>query len=195
MIEQGANLLFEKELASELLASPFIWKQKASPTARSDWVWGIVTTEYDPEEAGSTTVIPMFRGNRRAEDFPVLKGFELYEKDPVAVGDWNGEGDNELVIVDWEGQVRAYGFGNRPLAGVEPCPSPAAILLYPPLVVDVDNWQLSCGGGLANVAPTVLQLMGIRPPAAMPAPPLLLKQLPRPRRDNRIQPRRLRGVA
>jgi len=65
----------------------------------------------------------------------------------------------------------------------------------PCLVVDQDNWQLSCGGGLANVAPTVLQLMGIRPPAAMPAAPLLLKKLPRPRRDDRAHPQRLRGVA
>jgi 2,3-bisphosphoglycerate-independent phosphoglycerate mutase len=65
----------------------------------------------------------------------------------------------------------------------------------PCLVMDEDNWQLSCGGGLANVAPTVLQLMGIQPPAAMSASSLLLKQLPRPRRDRRPQPQRLRGVA
>jgi 2,3-bisphosphoglycerate-independent phosphoglycerate mutase len=65
----------------------------------------------------------------------------------------------------------------------------------PCLVMDQDNWQLSCGGGLANVAPTVLHLMGIAAPAAMSVPSLLLKQLPRPRRDARPQPQRLRGVA
>ena len=65
----------------------------------------------------------------------------------------------------------------------------------PCLVMDQDNWQLSCGGGLANVAPTVLHLMGIAAPAAMSAPSLMLKQLPRPRHDDRGQPQRLRGVA
>ncbi|UCE76622.1 MAG: phosphoglycerate mutase (2,3-diphosphoglycerate-independent), partial [Gammaproteobacteria bacterium] len=65
----------------------------------------------------------------------------------------------------------------------------------PCLVMDQDNWQLSCGGGLANVAPTALHLMGIAAPAAMSMPSLLLKQLPRPRRDARPRPQRLRGVA
>ncbi len=65
----------------------------------------------------------------------------------------------------------------------------------PCLVMDQDNWQLSCGAGLANVAPTVLQLMGIAAPAAMPAASLLLKRLPAARHDARPQPQRLRGVA
>lgn len=47
----------------------------------------------------------------------------------------------------------------------------------PCLIVDQDNWQLSCAGSLANVAPTLLQLMEIRIPSAMRAGSLLLKQL------------------
>ena len=65
----------------------------------------------------------------------------------------------------------------------------------PCLVMDQDNWQLSCGGGLANVAPTVLHLMGIAVPAAMPAASLLLRRLPAARHDTRPRPQRLRGVA
>ena len=65
----------------------------------------------------------------------------------------------------------------------------------PCLVMDQDNWQLSCGGGLANVAPTVLHLMGIAAPSAMPAASLLLKRLPAARHDSRPRPQRLRGVA
>ena len=65
----------------------------------------------------------------------------------------------------------------------------------PCLVMDQDNWQLSCGGGLANVAPTVLHLMGIAVPAAMSAASLLLKRLPAARHDTRPRPQRLRGVA
>ena len=45
----------------------------------------------------------------------------------------------------------------------------------PCLVVDEQVWQLSCGGGLTSVAPTVLQLMGIETPAAMSGETLLLK--------------------
>ncbi len=70
----------------------------------------------------------------------------------------------------------------------------------PCLVLDQDEWQLSCSGGLANVAPTVLQLMGIDKPASMAAGTLLLRQLPQrlPNRRAAVhgQPRRrLRGVA
>lgn len=65
----------------------------------------------------------------------------------------------------------------------------------PCLIVDQDNWQLSCAGSLANVAPTVLQLMGIRVPSAMRAGSLLLKQLPGMGRDAKLEGERLRGAA
>jgi 2,3-bisphosphoglycerate-independent phosphoglycerate mutase len=47
----------------------------------------------------------------------------------------------------------------------------------PCMILDETTWQLSCVGGLANVAPTVLQLMGLPQPAAMGATSLLLKPL------------------
>lgn len=65
----------------------------------------------------------------------------------------------------------------------------------PCLVLDQDNWQLSCAGGLANVAPTVLQLMGIEPPSDMQANSLLLRKLPGKRPETRHRPQRLRGAA
>lgn len=37
----------------------------------------------------------------------------------------------------------------------------------PCLIMDKDNWKLSCSGTLSNVAPTVLDLMGIRVPETM----------------------------
>jgi 2,3-bisphosphoglycerate-independent phosphoglycerate mutase len=61
----------------------------------------------------------------------------------------------------------------------------------PCLVMDEDNWQLSSGGGLANVAPTILQLMGIAPVAAMTGS-LLLRKLPGKRSEERHNPKRLR---
>ncbi|MGD8310933.1 MAG: 2,3-bisphosphoglycerate-independent phosphoglycerate mutase, partial [Chromatiales bacterium] len=45
----------------------------------------------------------------------------------------------------------------------------------PCLVVDSLTWQLSNGGGLANVAPTVLELMGVPRPEGMTGRSLLLR--------------------
>ena len=65
----------------------------------------------------------------------------------------------------------------------------------PCLIIDQDNWQLSCAGGLANVAPTVLELMGLRVPSAMRAGSLLLKKLPRAKQDAKIAEQGFRGAA
>jgi 2,3-bisphosphoglycerate-independent phosphoglycerate mutase len=64
----------------------------------------------------------------------------------------------------------------------------------PCMVIDEDNWQLSCSGGLANIAPTVLQLMGIEAPAAMSATSLLLNRLQRVEQQHKRRPTRLRGA-
>ncbi|MCP5142547.1 MAG: 2,3-bisphosphoglycerate-independent phosphoglycerate mutase [Gammaproteobacteria bacterium] len=47
----------------------------------------------------------------------------------------------------------------------------------PCIVIDEEDWQLSCVGGLSNIAPAVLQLMGLRQPEGMTARSLLLKPL------------------
>ena len=66
----------------------------------------------------------------------------------------------------------------------------------PCMIMDQDNWKLSCNGGLANVAPTVLQLMGIRQPETMPEKSLLLKSFKRAeRRPERHESIALKGVA
>jgi 2,3-bisphosphoglycerate-independent phosphoglycerate mutase len=50
----------------------------------------------------------------------------------------------------------------------------------PCLVIDQGTWQLSCVGGLANVAPTVLKLMGLQQPDGMSGRSLLLRPLHAP---------------
>jgi 2,3-bisphosphoglycerate-independent phosphoglycerate mutase len=65
----------------------------------------------------------------------------------------------------------------------------------PCLVMDQANWHLSSGGGLANIAPTVLQLMGLAVPPQMQAGSLLLRELPGKRPMQRHDPGRLRGAA
>ena len=54
----------------------------------------------------------------------------------------------------------------------------------PCLIVDEENWQLSSQGGLANIAPTVLQLMGL-PAASDMEGSLLLRKLPGKRSKDR----------
>lgn len=65
----------------------------------------------------------------------------------------------------------------------------------PCLIMDEANWQLSSCGGLSNVAPTILQLMGLTKPEAMHADSLLLSKLPGTRPQERNHPRSFRGVA
>jgi 2,3-bisphosphoglycerate-independent phosphoglycerate mutase len=63
----------------------------------------------------------------------------------------------------------------------------------PCMVMDQENWKLSCQGGLSSVAPTVLELMGIPRPECMTSPSILLqsrKRVPRPRLEVK-----LKGVA
>lgn len=60
----------------------------------------------------------------------------------------------------------------------------------PCMIIDEQVWQLSCGGGLADVAPTVLQLMGLEIPASMSGQSLLLKA-----RSTNTHYKHLQGVA
>lgn len=53
----------------------------------------------------------------------------------------------------------------------------------PCMVMDEDNWKLSCSGSLSSVAPTILQLMGIAQPEAMTSPSLLLASSKRQERE------------
>jgi 2,3-bisphosphoglycerate-independent phosphoglycerate mutase len=52
----------------------------------------------------------------------------------------------------------------------------------PCMVIDKNHWKLSSSGGLSNIAPTVLQLMGLAVPAVMKSS-LLLKPLPDAQKD------------
>ncbi|UCB55727.1 MAG: 2,3-bisphosphoglycerate-independent phosphoglycerate mutase [Thiotrichales bacterium] len=52
----------------------------------------------------------------------------------------------------------------------------------PCMVIDRQHWKLTSSGELANIAPTVLQLMGLAVPAAMKSS-LLLKPLPGSHKD------------
>lgn len=65
----------------------------------------------------------------------------------------------------------------------------------PCLILDEENWKLSSSGGLSNIAPTTLHLMGIKKPTKMSSGSLLLEKLPGKRVPERNYYRNLRGVA
>jgi 2,3-bisphosphoglycerate-independent phosphoglycerate mutase len=65
----------------------------------------------------------------------------------------------------------------------------------PCLIVDQSNWRLSSGAGLSNVAPTVLQLMGLEQPAAMPSTSILLQEMPGQRAEARDEQAPMLGAA
>jgi 2,3-bisphosphoglycerate-independent phosphoglycerate mutase len=52
----------------------------------------------------------------------------------------------------------------------------------PCMVIDKQNWKLTSSGELSNIAPTVLQLMGLTVPSNMKSS-ILLKPLPVTRAD------------
>jgi 2,3-bisphosphoglycerate-independent phosphoglycerate mutase len=66
----------------------------------------------------------------------------------------------------------------------------------PCMIIDEQIWQLSCEGGLVNIAPTVLQLMGLRVPKKM-ASSLLLKAIPekKARLNNLVDEQEIKVVA
>jgi 2,3-bisphosphoglycerate-independent phosphoglycerate mutase len=49
------------------------------------------------------------------------------------------------------------------------------------MVMDQSRWRLNTGGGLADIAPTVLALMGIPQPVHMTGRSLLLEEVPQPK--------------
>lgn len=63
----------------------------------------------------------------------------------------------------------------------------------PCLIMDKENWKLSCDSGISSIAPTVLELMGIKPPASMTSKSILLKSFKRVERKQ--QDIDLEGVA
>jgi len=133
-VSQSANLLIDREIDGQLHASPFFWPQKASQDADSDWIWGVVTTEFDLEQDGSVAVIHLLRGDTDASHLTTLKGFDLYEGEAVTVGDWNGDGENELIAVDADGQLRVYGYEGRVAEGIVTRPVSETIVRRRPVV-------------------------------------------------------------
>ncbi len=91
---------------------------------------------------------------------------------PAGVLDAAVEHDYSVVLTADHGNCDEYvdPFTGDPHTQHTPYPVPL-------LVVDPSFWKLETAGGLANVAPTVLELMGLQIPEGMQSESLLLGEV------------------
>ncbi|UCG61923.1 MAG: hypothetical protein JSV52_01130 [Candidatus Zixiibacteriota bacterium] len=154
-VNQSAKLLIDKEVEGGLLASPLFWRQMASEDGESDWIWGIVTTEFDLEQDGSVTVIQLLRGSAESLLLTTLKGFEVYEGDAVTVGDWDGDGENELIVIDADGQLRVFRYEGRAVDGMVTHPVLETIIRRRPAVATFGDGSRPILSFVSEAAPYI----------------------------------------
>jgi 2,3-bisphosphoglycerate-independent phosphoglycerate mutase len=102
----------------------------------------------------------------------VLKAVETLDREVGRVLDAAEENDFSVVLSADHGNCDEY---VDPVTG-EPH-TQHTLYPVPCLIVDGEHWRLLTGGGLSNLAPTVLQLMGVAQPAGMKSRSLLLSSV------------------
>jgi len=110
-------------------------------------------------------------GHTARED-AVIHAVESLDREVGRVMDAAIAADYSVVLTADHGNCEEY---IDPLTG-EPN-TQHTLYPVPCVVVDEEDWKLSCVGGLSNIAPTILQLMGLPQPDTMTAKSLLLKPL------------------
>ena len=101
----------------------------------------------------------------------VIKAVETLDREAGRVLDAAVANDYSVILTADHGNCDEY---LDPLTG-EPN-TQHTVYPVPCLVMDKMNWRLSTEGGLSNLAPTILQLMGLPKPASMKAKSLLLEE-------------------
>ncbi|MGF1642026.1 MAG: 2,3-bisphosphoglycerate-independent phosphoglycerate mutase [Thiotrichales bacterium] len=103
---------------------------------------------------------------------PIIRAVETLDTQAGRVLDAAVANDYSVVLTADHGNCEEY---IDPLTG-EPNTQHTTYPV-PFLVVDSHNWRLATGGGLSNVAPTILQLMGLQKPDGMDTDSMLLENL------------------
>ena len=101
----------------------------------------------------------------------MIKAVETLDREAGRVLDAAVANDYSVILTADHGNCDEY---LDPLTG-EPN-TQHTVYPVPCLVMDKVNWRLSTEGGLSNLAPTILQLMGLPKPASMKAKSLLLEE-------------------
>lgn len=138
---QPVTLLIDQDLDESLVCSPFFWRPKGS-WRRSPWNFGYVTGEFDPDQSGVASILCAFDSEGSAlAGFPI-RGCGLLRGHQAAVGDIDGDGSDDLIVLDADGQVHVFGIDGQPIETFKPAPpdpsEPVRLtrLLGPPLVAD-----------------------------------------------------------
>ncbi len=105
----------------------------------------------------------------------IIKAVETLDKEVGRVLDKAVENEYSVILTADHGNCDEY---VDPLTG-EPS-TQHTVYPVPCLVIDKSLWQLKTGGGLSNLAPTVLQLMGLHKPEGITCKSLLIKEVETP---------------
>lgn len=103
---------------------------------------------------------------------PIIKAIEAMDKEVGRLLDAAVECDFSVVLTSDHGNCDEYvdAFTGDPHTQHTPYPVPL-------LIIDPSFWNLATGSGLSNIAPTVLQLMGLQVPSGMSSESLLLDEV------------------
>ncbi|PID46578.1 MAG: phosphoglycerate mutase (2,3-diphosphoglycerate-independent) [Proteobacteria bacterium] len=102
----------------------------------------------------------------------VIKAVEAVDREVGRVLDAAVENDYSVVLTADHGNCEEY------IDPISKEPNTQhTVYPVPCLIIDKNYWTLSSNGGLGNVAPTVLQLMGLEQPKSMRCKSLLLSEI------------------
>jgi 2,3-bisphosphoglycerate-independent phosphoglycerate mutase len=104
----------------------------------------------------------------------IIKAVEALDKEVGRVLDAAVENKYSVILTSDHGNCDEY---IDPLSG-EPH-TQHTVYPVPLLVMDKSNWRLDTCSGLSNIAPTILELMGLRIPHNMTSKSLLLEEIER----------------
>jgi hypothetical protein len=133
------KLSLTKELAEGLVSSPFLWRLAGSSANGSSWAFGYTTAEYDPDVRGSVTAVKVFDNSGEELGYSPLTGFEIPPGYQTTIGDLNGDGTDELIVLDVEGRIRAFSGTGKLLEGFPSEPSQTTLLKGVPIVGDINS--------------------------------------------------------
>ncbi len=106
-----------------------------------------------------------------AKPEPIIKAVEVLDEQVGRVLDAAVANEYSVILTADHGNCDEY---VDPITG-EPH-TQHTVYPVPCLVIDQVTWRLATGGGLSNIAPTLLQLMGLQKPKAMKGKSLLLEE-------------------
>ena len=167
----------EEPLAGEdrvMVPSPDVATYDEKPEMSAPAVADAVITAIEEKKYGFM-VVNFANGDmvgHTAVPGAIVKAVEALDKEVGRVLDKAVEHEYSVILTADHGNCDEY---IDPITG-EPH-TQHTVYPVPFLVIDQSIWRLSTGGGLSNIAPTALQLMGLQKPKAMKGKSLLLEEI------------------